>query len=149
MPGCSYGLFGASEPRPALAAFAAAARFTDAPRYETGYVIDLALNATRSESGGGRGNDVVSASALHFRSSAGGADTLALWLNCGKPQCDTRHTVPVKLSISAAAVYNGFGRQARSALSFNASALPLYIAFPGEELPAVIAELRGQFQRRM
>ena len=35
MPGCSYGLFGDGMPRPALAAFAAAARFTDAPRFQT------------------------------------------------------------------------------------------------------------------
>ena len=87
-------------------------------------------------------------SALHFRGNEGPSDTLALWTNCGNPQCDTRRTTLLELSLSGVTVYNGFGRAAGSAFTarFNASALPLYIAFPGEDLEVLVSQLRRQFE---
>ena len=122
-----YGMWGSDAPRPALAAFAAAAQFTDAPRFDTGYVVDL-------------GNTGVSA--LHFRATQGSTDTLAIWIECGKPQCTTLTTI--ELSLIGVAVRNGFGR-VQPAARFNASALPSYIAFPAPNLAPLAAQLRAQF----
>ena len=128
----SYGMWSKESPRPTLAAFATASQLTDAPRFHTGYNVDL--NSSK-------------VSALYFRAlTEGSMDTLVIWTNCGKPQCDTRSWTRVELSVLGVVVRNGFGRLQRPT-AFNASALPTYISVSSQGLEALVVQLRAQLSR--
>ena len=71
-------------------------------------------------------------------------DTIALWANCGKPQCDTRTYTRVKLSIADVVVRNGFGR-VQPATVLVISALPTYISVSRKAVVTLVNELRAKF----
>ena len=129
--GTSYGMLVARGPRPALAAFATAALFTDSPRFAAGRAVDLC--------GGPR---CQNASAIHYAGMAG-ADTLAVWTNGARPDDDTRAQTAVRLDPAPAAVHSGLGR-ALAPAAFNLSALPTYIRCAPGGVGGLVEQLRRQ-----
>ena len=136
--GTSYGMLVARGPRPALAAFATAALFTDSPRYAAGRAVDLC--------GGPR---CLNASAIHYagRGPTAGADTLAVWTNgAGRPDDDTRAQTAVRLDPAPAAAHSGLGR-ALAPAAFNLSAMPTFIRCAPGGVGGLVEQLRRQLRR--